>query len=104
MLLGLPAEGLSVDHRGAGFLGSHLAATLLNEGHEVSILDDLSTGPVESLRQLQGHGRMQYCIDSVANTSRLAELVDDCDIIFHLAAAVGVRLIVESPYTRLRRT
>jgi UDP-glucose 4-epimerase len=82
---------------GAGFLGSHLAEALLNEGHQVSILDDLSTGAIENLRELRGHDGLQYCIDSVANTSRLAELVDDCDIVFHLAAAVGVRLIVESP-------
>lgn len=82
---------------GAGFLGSHLAETLLREGHEVLILDDLSTGTVENLRELKGYDGLQYWIDSVENRSLLAELVDDCDIIFHLAAAVGVRLIVESP-------
>jgi UDP-glucose 4-epimerase len=82
---------------GAGFLGSHLAEALLNEGHEVLILDDLSTGTAENLRELKGHDGLQYWIDSVGNRGLLAELVDDCDIIFHLAAAVGVRLIVESP-------
>src|SRR5580692_2500465 len=82
---------------GAGFLGSHLAEALLNEGHEVLILDDLSTGTAENLRELKGHDGLQYWIDSVGNRGLLAELVDDCDIIFHLAAAVGVRLIVKSP-------
>ncbi len=82
---------------GAGFLGSHLAEAMLNEGHEVLILDDLSTGTAENLRELKEHDGLQYWIDSVGNRSLLAELVDDCDIIFHLAAAVGVRLIVESP-------
>jgi len=82
---------------GAGFLGSHLAEGLLKEGHEVLILDDLSTGNVENLRELKTYDGLQYFIDSVGNRSLLAELVDDCDIIFHLAAAVGVRLIVESP-------
>jgi UDP-glucose 4-epimerase len=82
---------------GAGFLGSHLAEKLLKEGHEVLILDDLSTGSAENLRDLKGYPGLQYWIDSVGNRSRLAELVDECDIIFHLAAAVGVRLIVESP-------
>ena len=82
---------------GAGFLGSHLAEALLKEGHEVLVLDDLSTGSAENLRELKGYEGLQYWIDSVGNKARLAELVDDCDIIFHLAAAVGVRLIVESP-------
>ena len=82
---------------GAGFLGSHLAAALLENGHEVLILDDLSTGNIENIRGLRGHPGLQYWVDSIANKSLLAELVDECDIVFHLAAAVGVRLIVESP-------
>jgi UDP-glucose 4-epimerase len=82
---------------GAGFLGSHLAEALLKGGHEVLILDDLSTGTAENLRELKGYDGLQYWIDSVGNRSLLAELVDECDVVFHLAAAVGVRLIVESP-------
>ena len=82
---------------GAGFLGSHLAEALLHEGHEVLILDDLSTGNIQNIRDLRGHRGLQYWIDSIANRSLLAELVDECDITLHLAAAVGVRLIVESP-------
>lgn len=82
---------------GAGFLGSHLAEALLEAGHQVLILDDLSTGSIENVRKLKEYRELEYWIDSVANRPLLAELVDDCDIIFHLAAAVGVRLIVESP-------
>lgn len=82
---------------GAGFLGSHLAGELLERGHRVLILDDLSTGNIQNLRCLQERGGLQYWIDALANRQLLAELVDECDVIFHLAAAVGVRLIVESP-------
>src|SRR6266478_1262798 len=82
---------------GAGFLGSHLAEALLKENHEVLILDDLSTGNAENIHDLKVYGGMRYWIDSINNRSLLAELVDECDIVFHLAAAVGVRLIVESP-------
>jgi UDP-glucose 4-epimerase len=82
---------------GAGFLGSHLAGALLRDGHEVLILDDLSTGNIENLRELREHSKLRYWIDSIANRPLLAELIDECDIVFHLAAAVGVRLIVESP-------
>jgi len=82
---------------GAGFLGSHLAEALLKEGNEVLILDDLSTGNIQNIRDLKEHRGLQYWIDSIANRSLLAELVDECDITLHLAAAVGVRLIVESP-------
>jgi UDP-glucose 4-epimerase len=82
---------------GAGFLGSHLAEALLRDGHEVLLLDDLSTGTIENVRELRGHSGFRYWIDSITNRSLLAELIDECDIVFHLAAAVGVRLIVESP-------
>lgn len=82
---------------GAGFFGSHLAEALLKQNHEVFILDDLSTGSIENIRHLKAHRGMQYWIDSVKNKPLLAELVDECDIIVHLAAAVGVRLIVDSP-------
>ena len=61
------------------------------------MLDDLSTGSIENIEHLKGHPRFHYAIDSVMNEPVLAELVDRVDVVFHLAAAVGVRLIVESP-------
>ena len=82
---------------GAGFLGSHLADHLLAQGDTVWVIDDLSTGSIENIEHLKNHPRFHYRIDSVMNTPLVAELVDRCDAIFHLAAAVGVRLIVESP-------
>ena len=86
---------------GAGFIGSHLAEALLERGDEVFVLDDLSTGSVENIRPLKGHARFHYFFDSITNKHLLAELVDESDIVFHLAAAVGVRLIVESPVRTL---
>jgi UDP-glucose 4-epimerase len=86
---------------GAGFIGSHLSEALLNRGDEVFILDDLSTGSVENIRHLKTHERFHYFFDSITNKQLLAELVDESDIVFHLAAAVGVRLIVESPVRTL---
>jgi UDP-glucose 4-epimerase len=82
---------------GAGFIGSHLADRLLDRGDRVVLLDNLSTGSVENIRHLKPSGRMQYHLDSIENRQLLAELVDDADVIIHLAAAVGVKLIVESP-------
>jgi UDP-glucose 4-epimerase len=82
---------------GAGFIGSHLAEALLERGDEVLILDDLSTGSVENVRHLKTNRKFHYFFDTITNKPLLAELVDESDVIFHLAAAVGVRLIVESP-------
>jgi len=82
---------------GAGFIGSHLAEELVRRRDEVSVIDDLSTGSIENIRHLKGGNGFRYVIDSVLNKSLMAELVDEVDLIFHLAAAVGVRLIVESP-------
>lgn len=82
---------------GAGFIGSHLADAYLARGDAVSVLDDLSTGSMENIRHLKGHAGFDYTIDSVHHASVVAELVDQCDVVFHLAAAVGVKLIVESP-------
>ena len=82
---------------GAGFIGSHLAERHLALGDEVYIIDDLSTGSVANIQHLKLHPQFTYHIDSVTNTHLMAELVDLCDIIYHLAAAVGVRLILESP-------
>ena len=86
---------------GAGFIGSHLSEALIARGDEVFILDDLSTGSVENIRHLKKHERFHYAFDSIANKHLLAELVDESDVVFHLAAAVGVRLIVESPVRTL---
>jgi nucleoside-diphosphate-sugar epimerase len=86
---------------GAGFIGSHLAEALLKRGDEVFILDDLSTGSVENIRHLKTQQRFHYFFDSITNKQLLAELVDESDVVFHLAAAVGVRLIVESPVRTL---
>lgn len=82
---------------GAGFIGSHLSEYLLGKGHKVLVIDDLSTGSIENILHLKQHPGFEYTIDSILNTPVTAELVDRSDCIFHLAAAVGVRLIVESP-------
>jgi len=82
---------------GAGFIGSHLSDAYLGRGDEVFIVDDLSTGSFSNIQHLKDHPRFHYKIDSVHNRPVTAELVDQCDVIFHLAAAVGVKLIVESP-------
>lgn len=82
---------------GAGFIGSHLAERLLERGDHVVLLDNLSTGSMENIRHLKASGQMEYHLDSIENRQLVAELVDDADVIVHLAAAVGVRLIVESP-------
>jgi UDP-glucose 4-epimerase len=82
---------------GAGFIGSHLADAYLQRGDEVYAIDDLSTGSIENIQHLKTNARFHYTIDSVHNQPLVAELVDQCDVIFHLAAAVGVKLIVESP-------
>lgn len=82
---------------GAGFIGSHLAERLLARGNRVVLLDNLSTGSMDNIRHLKVSGQMEYHLDNIENLQLLAELVDDADVIVHLAAAVGVKLIVESP-------
>lgn len=82
---------------GAGFIGSHLTERLLEQGERVVLLDNLSTGSMENIRHLKGSERLEYHLDGIENRQLLAELVDDADVIIHLAAAVGVKLIVESP-------
>ena len=82
---------------GAGFIGSHLSDAYIGRGDEVYVIDDLSTGSIENIEHLKSQPRFHYTIDSVQNHHVTAELVDRCDVIFHLAAAVGVKLIVESP-------
>jgi UDP-glucose 4-epimerase len=86
---------------GAGFVGSHLCDTLLEAGHTVQVLDDLSTGAIANIAHLKGRPGFAYAIDSVTNEPLLAELIDGCDVVFHLAAAVGVRKIVEEPVRTL---
>ena len=82
---------------GAGFVGSHLAEALLERGDEVSVLDNLSTGSIDNIAHLKSHPRFHYTIDAVENEPLLAELIDRADVVAHLAAAVGVKLIVEQP-------
>src|SRR6187455_2242201 len=82
---------------GAGFVGSHLSEALLDRGDEVYVLDDLSTGSIDNISHLKTNPKFHYTIDTVTNEPLLAELVDRCDTVVHLAAAVGVKLIVESP-------
>jgi UDP-glucose 4-epimerase len=82
---------------GAGFIGSHLSEALLETGHRVLVLDDLSTGSIDNIAHLKGREGFEYYIDTVNNEPLLAELIDRSDVVFHLAAAVGVKLIVEQP-------
>jgi UDP-glucose 4-epimerase len=82
---------------GAGFIGSHLAERMLDRGDEVLLIDNLSTGSMENIRHLKQYERMHYFLEPIGDRQLLAELVDEADVVFHLAAAVGVRLIVESP-------
>jgi UDP-glucose 4-epimerase len=82
---------------GAGFIGSHLSEALLEQGDDVLVLDNLSTGSFDNIAHLKGRDGFEYFIDSVENEPLLAELIDRSDVVFHLAAAVGVKLIVEQP-------
>lgn len=82
---------------GAGFIGSHLTERLLNEGYEVTVLDDLSTGRFENIAHLENNPKFHYAIEDIRNEMIIDRLVSECDIIFHLAAAVGVQKIVSEP-------
>jgi UDP-glucose 4-epimerase len=82
---------------GCGFVGSHLAERLLADGHEVVALDDLSTGSLANVAGFRDHARFRCITDTVTNDAVIGPLVDEADIVFHLAAAVGVKLIVERP-------
>jgi nucleoside-diphosphate-sugar epimerase len=82
---------------GAGFIGSHLSEALLAAGHDVLVIDNLSTGSIGNVAHLKGRSGFEYHIDSITNEPLLAELVDRADVVFHFAAAVGVKLIVEQP-------
>jgi len=82
---------------GAGFVGSHLAEALLDQGHTVEVIDDLSTGSLDNIAHLTGRPGFSYTIDTVMNEALVGDMVDRADVVFHLAAAVGVKLIVEAP-------
>lgn len=82
---------------GAGFIGSHLSERLLADGHQVTIIDDLSTGRIENLAAVAGSPGLRTHWASILEDEGLQELVDECDVVYHLAAAVGVRLILERP-------
>ncbi len=82
---------------GAGFIGSHLADAYLQRGDEIFVLDDLSTGSIRNIEHLKNNQNFHYTIDTIQNQPLTAELIDQCDVVVHLAAAVGVKLIVESP-------
>ncbi len=82
---------------GAGFIGSHLAARLLEQGHRVLVIDDLSTGSIENIQPFKHHPAFEYVVETVMNRRVVEDLVDRADMVYHLAAAVGVQLIIESP-------
>ena len=86
---------------GAGFIGSHLAEALLQRGDEVTILDNLSTGRYENVAHLDGHAGFQVVVGTILNESLVDKLVERCDVVFHLAAAVGVELIIKKPLESL---
>ncbi len=82
---------------GAGFIGSHLAERLLREGYQVTVIDNLSTGRLENIQQLDAQTNFAYAVEDIRNIHVIDRLVSECDVIFHLAAAVGVRNIVDRP-------
>jgi UDP-glucose 4-epimerase len=86
---------------GAGFIGSHLADTLISRGDEVYVIDDLSTGSLENIAQLRSHPRFHLIIDTCLNEAVMNELINRVDHIYHLAAVVGVKLVVDSPVRTL---
>ncbi len=91
---------------GAGFIGSHLAEAYLKEGHDVYIIDDLSTGTLENIKILQDNAdydnRLFVTIDTILNHNKLLELIGTVDVVFHLAAAVGVRYILDNPLESIK--
>lgn len=88
---------------GAGFIGSHLTETLLNSGHEVTIIDDLSTGRMENFEAVRHHPHFRFVIETVLNEPVMDHLVSACDVIYHLASAVGVKLVVSHPVEVIER-
>ena len=88
---------------GAGFIGSHLAEALLHRGHNVTIIDDLSTGRVENISKIRAFPNFHFAIETIMNEAVMDRLVSECDVIFHLASAVGVELIVSRPVEVIQR-
>ena len=82
---------------GAGFVGSHLADKFIAQGHEITVIDDLSTGRYSNVAHLEGHERFRLIIDTVLNAKLMEELIRETDRVYHMASAVGVKLIMESP-------
>ncbi len=82
---------------GAGFVGSHLADKLLSEGHEITVIDDLSTGRYSNVAHLEGQDNFRLIIDTVLDAKLMEELIRETDRVYHMASAVGVRLIMEQP-------
>lgn len=87
---------------GAGFIGSHLSEELLRSGNEVFVLDDLSTGSMDNIRHLKDHKGFSYRIGTIMNKKLTSSLVRRCDLVFHLAAAVGVKYIIDNPLESIR--
>ena len=82
---------------GAGFIGSHLSEELLRMGHSVVVIDNLSTGTLDNLKAIKDHPKFEFVYDNVRNSETMHVLIAKCDMVFHLAAAVGVQLIVDEP-------
>src|SRR5215210_2773254 len=82
---------------GAGFVGSHLADKLFNEGHEITVIDDLSTGRYSNVAHLEGEKNFRLIIDTILNERLMEELIRESDRVYHMASAVGVKLIMEQP-------
>ncbi len=86
---------------GAGFIGSHLCDLLISRGEEVSVIDDLSTGSLENIAHLNSHPHFQYSVDTILNADLMDRLISECDCIVHLAAAVGVKYVLENPLSSI---
>lgn len=88
---------------GAGFIGSHLTEALLHRGHTVTIIDDLSTGKLENIEHVRAFPNFHFAIETIMNEAVMDRLVSECDVIFHLASAVGVDLIIQKPVEVIQR-
>ncbi len=88
---------------GAGFIGSHLADALLGLGHDVTVIDDLSTGSLDNLAKARACPRFQFANETIRNETVMDRLVSECDVVYHLASAVGVDLIVRQPVEVIER-
>ena len=87
---------------GAGFIGSHLVEELLALGDEVTIIDNLSTGSMDNIGHLKCNRHFKVYIDSIMNTDLMAKLIKECDCVYHLAAAVGVKYIIDNPLESIK--